>query len=154
MIINRIIQGGSVKKLIVILLIFFLISNINNLSFADEIEEETDYIWLEEEIKNASTTITDEPKLNSKCAVVLDRDSKEILFGKNENKRVPMASTTKIMTAIVLMDNLEKNDLSLNTQVEVCKKAASINGSRLGLKTGDKITINDLLYGLMLCSRK
>ena len=64
-----------------------------------------------------------------------------------------MASTTKIMTAIVLLENLEvNNNLTLETKVEVCKQAASIGGSRLGLKIGDKVTINDLLYGLMLCS--
>ena len=56
----------------------------------------------------------------------------------------------KIMTAIVFVEN-NKN---LNEEVEVCKQAANIGGSRLGLKTGDKITKEDLLYGLMLCSRK
>ena len=153
MIINRIIQGDNVKKLVVILLIFFFILNANNFSFADEIDEETDYIWLNEEIQNTNTKKAKELILNSKNVCVLERNSKQIVYGKNENKRVPMASTTKIMTAIVLLENLEKNNLTLNTQVEVCKKAASINGSKLGLKTGDKITINDLLYGLMLCSR-
>ena len=75
---------------------------------------------------------------------------RQILYGKNYDKEVPMASTTKIMTAIVFVEN-NKN---LNEEVEVCKQAANIGGSRLGLKTGDKITKEDLLYGLMLCSRK
>ena len=65
-----------------------------------------------------------------------------------------MASTTKIMTAIVLIENLGRNnEFTLDSEIEVCKQAASIGGSRLGLKTGDKVTIRDLLYGLMLCSR-
>lgn len=122
--------------------------------FAYEIEEETDFVWLEEEIANASAETSSEPTLNSRYAAVFDRTSKTILFGKNENKQVPMASTTKIMTAIVLIENLGiNNELTLDSEVEVCKQAASIGGSRLGLKTGDKITINNLLYGLMLCSR-
>ena len=58
-----------------------------------------------------------------------------------------MASTTKIMTAIVVIENAD-----LNKTVEISKKSASTGGSRLGLKTGDKITINHLLYGLMLRS--
>ena len=58
-----------------------------------------------------------------------------------------MASTTKIMTAIVTIENC-----NLDTSIEVSKKAAGTGGSRLGLKTGDKITIRDLLYGLMLRS--
>ena len=139
---------------VVFIIILIIIINYNIISYGFEEEENTDYIWLEEEISSASANAVNEPKLNSKCAVVLDRGSKTVLFGKNENKMVPMASTTKIMTAIVLMENMEKKGLSLNTQVEVCKKAGSIQGSRLGLKTGDKISINDLLYGLMLCSRK
>ena len=96
-----------------------------------------------------------QPNLNSRYVAVFDRNSKEVIYGKNENKRVPMASTTKIMTAIILLENLEtNNELSLDTKIEVCKEAALVGGSRLGLKKKDKITINDLLYGLMLCSRK
>ncbi len=135
-----------------IIIVFFIVS-INLKIFAYEIEEETDYIWLQEEITNASANPVSEPNLNSRYALVLDRDSKTILFGKNENQRVPMASTTKIMTAIVLLENLGvNNNLTLDTQIEVCKQASAIGGSRLGLKTGDKVSVNDLLYGLMLCS--
>lgn len=85
--------------------------------------------------------------LNSRSCIVLDRTSKQVLFGKNENNKVKMASTTKIMTAIVIIENYNLNDV-----VEVSKKSANTGGSRLGLKTGDKITVYDLLYGLMLCS--
>ena len=141
------------KRINLIVLIIVLILPITVNIFAYEIEEETDYIWLQEEITNASINSVSEPNLNSRYAIAIDRDSKAILFGKNENNRVPMASTTKIMTAIVLLENLGiNNNLTLNTEIEICKQAASIGGSRLGLRTGDKITVNDLLYGLMLCS--
>jgi len=139
------------KRILAIYLMVLLSLQIN--IFAYEIEEETDYVWLKEEISSVSTNVTNEPSLNSRYAVAIDRDSKEILYGKNENQKVPMASTTKIMTAIVLMENLGvNNNLRLNSEIEVCKQAGAIGGSRLGLKTGDKISINDLLYGLMLCS--
>ena len=141
----------KLKRMLLICLTILLILQIN--IFAYEIEEEIDYVWLQEEIINASTNTVSEPILNSRYAIAVDRESKAILFGKNENQKVPMASTTKIMTAIVLLENLEvNNNLTLETKVEVCKQAASIGGSRLGLKIGDKVTINDLLYGLMLCS--
>ena len=71
-----------------------------------------------------------------------------IIWGKNETKRTPMASTTKIMTAIVAIEN---ND-NLNQIVIVSTKAAGTGGSRLGLKKNDQVTLNDLLYGLMLVS--
>ena len=140
--------SNPIKILFISILISIL--SLSTIVFADEIEEETDYIWLQEEISNASTNASNEPNLNSRYIAVLDRDSKSIIYGKSENTRVPMASTTKIMTAIVFVEN----NKILNEEIEVCKQAASIGGSRLGLKTGDKITKEDLLYGLMLCSRE
>lgn len=143
------------KSFIHIFLKVILLISISATSIGFDIEEETDYVWLQSEIENASANSSKEPNLNSRYAVVFDRTSKSVIFGKNENERVPMASTTKIMTAIVLLEYLEGNDkLNLNSKIEVSKEAASIWGSRIGLKTGDKITIKDLLYGLMLCSRK
>jgi len=143
----------NLNKYLKIISIIFLIISINLNIFAYEIEEDTDYVWLKEEIANSDSV--KEPILNSRYAIAIDRDSKVILFGKNENKQVPMASTTKIMTAIVLLEHLGvNNNLTLDTEIEVCKQAAAVGGSRLGLKIGDKITVNDLLYGLMLCSRK
>ncbi len=142
------------KKTLLILLSIFFILNTSFYTYANEQEEETDFIWLNQEINEASVNQTKELTLNSKYICALDMDSKEILYGKNENKKVPMASTTKIMTAIILMENLEKKELNLNSKIEICKEAELIQGSRLGLKEGDKTTINDLLYGLMLCSRK
>ena len=142
-----------IKNILLISLSILLILQIN--IFAYELEEKTDYIWLQEEITNVSVNTLSEPLLSSRYVVAFDRDSKCIMYGKNENKQVPMASTTKIMTAIVLLENLGINNiLTLDSELEVCKKAAAIGGSRLGLKVGDKITVNDLLYGLMLCSRK
>lgn len=139
---------NNIKKIIIGFIIALMCVNVS--VFAYEIEEETDYVWLKEEIENVSTNVSKEPSILSRSAIAFDRNSKTILYGKNYDKEVPMASTTKIMTAIVFVEN----NKSLNEEVEVCKQAANIGGSRLGLKTGDKITKEDLLYGLMLCSRK
>lgn len=134
------------KKILIFLIIAICISlNVNAVDIEDEYEE-LDYVWLHEEIENAKKD--EKPTIYSKYCVVFDRASKTVIFGKDEEEEVPMASTTKIITAIVLLENVN----NLNEEVEVCKQAASIGGSRLGLKMGDKITYNDLLYGLMLCS--
>ena len=85
--------------------------------------------------------------LNARSCIVLDRTSKKILFGKNEYNKVKMASTTKIMTATIILENCD-----LTKTVTISKKAARTGGSRLGLKAGDKLTILDLLYGLLLVS--
>ena len=107
-------QSKKIIKVFSIIGLLFIVI-FNNIVLAYEVEEETDYIWLQEEISITSTNSTDEPVLNSRYVAVLDRTSKEVLYGKNENTRVPMASTTKIMTAIVLLENMEKNNLSLNS---------------------------------------
>lgn len=135
------------KRISKFLIIFLIILQIPFISFAIEDEyEELDYVWLEEEITKAKEAST--PNINSRYAVIYDRASKTVIWGKSENKEVPMASTTKIMTAIVMLENVQ----NLEEKVEVDKQAANVGGSRLGLKTGDVITYNDLLYGLMLCS--
>ena len=116
-------------KLIVTLLILITIFiNIPVLSLAkEEGEEEID--------------------ITSRIALIYDRASGKILYEKNGNKQTPMASTTKVMTAIVVLENAKLTDT-----VTITSKAASMGGSRLGLKKDDKITVNDLLYGLMLRS--
>lgn len=59
-----------------------------------------------------------------------------------------MASTTKILTAIITIEKCE----NLNQEITIESKAANVGGSKLGVKVGDKLTINDLLYGLLLRS--
>ncbi|MCI8965105.1 MAG: D-alanyl-D-alanine carboxypeptidase [Clostridia bacterium] len=83
----------------------------------------------------------------SKYAIVYERNSGTILFEKNVHEKCPMASTTKIMTAIIVLENSNLSDV-----VTISRKSASTGGSRLGLKYKDKITVNNLLYGLLLCS--
>lgn len=116
--------------------------------FADDLEvEEVDMKQIQEEIMQTAATPTKEPNINSRAAIVLDRESKRILYDKNAHEKRAMASTTKIMTAIVALENCR-----LEEEIVVSKKVAGVGGSRLGLQTGDKITMNDLLYGLMLRS--
>ena len=133
------------KKKIAIVLIFILIMALPFQILAQD-DEETDYIWLKQEIEIAQNI--KEPVIYSKSAVIYDRGSKTILYGKNEHERLPMASTTKIMTAIILVENVS----DLSKEIEVVKEAAMVGGSSLELKTGDKITYEGLLYGLLLCS--
>ena len=127
-----------------LILILFIIQIATPLSLCDDNDEEV--VDVAAEIKSSINT-NKVPDVNSRSCVVFDRNSKMILYGKNEKNMVKMASTTKIMTATVVLENA-----SLDTTIEVSKKAAGTGGSRLGLKAGDKITIRDLLYGLLLCS--
>lgn len=135
------------KKIIVILSLIILLFNIPLTTLADDIDEEE--TPLEEDILKVSTEVENIPKINSRACLIYDRDSKKVLYEKNGYSQRAMASTTKIMTAIIVLENANLNDT-----VEISKKAGGTGGSRLGLKANDKITVNDLLYGLMMRSRK
>ena len=135
------------KKIFYKIILFFLLIIFISVStvYCDDIDDEI--IDVNAELtspENLEKTIK-EPEINSRAYVVIDRNSNTVLYGKNENTKRKMASTTKIMTAIIIIENC-----NLKETIEVSKKAANTGGSRLGLKTGDKITIHDLLYGLMM----
>lgn len=115
--------------------------------YCDDIDYIVDDTNIYEKISETSSNVNDIPDINSRAAVVIDRSSNTILYGKNEKEKRKMASTTKIMTALVVIENANLDDV-----VTISKKAAGTGGSRLGLKTNDQITVNNLLYGLMLCS--
>lgn len=111
---------------------------------ADDIDNSDEIIDITKEVSAPSTK---ELNINSRSYIVLDRKTNEVLFGKNQFEKRKMASTTKIMTALITLERVNLQD-----NVTVSKKAARTGGSRLGLKANDIITVNDLLYGLMLCS--
>ena len=119
--------------------------------FADDISVSSDLIEANSSlVTDCLSTVentSSPPSINSRSAVVIERNTGTILFGKNEHAQVKMASTTKIMTALIVIENCNLTD-----DVVVSKKAASTGGSRLGLRENDKVSVQDLLYGLMLLS--
>ncbi len=137
------------KLLYLIIIINLLLFNIGNVIVIadDENEDEINESDVNESVINVSNSHTEELNLNSRIAIAYDRKSGKVIWGKNENKRTAMASTTKIMTAIVLIENAD-----LNQTITISAKSAGTGGSRLGLKKDDKILLKDLLYGLMLKS--
>lgn len=132
------------KKIFYSILIFLLILLNFSTVCADDVDNEVDF---EDAIEVTASNVSELPKTNSRRYIVYDRISKSMIIGKNEDVKSAMASTTKIMTTIVI---LEKADL--NEKVTVSAKAGGTGGSRLGLKRGDKASVRDLLYGLMLRS--
>ena len=93
------------------------------------------------------------PFVTAKSWAILDGRTGEILFGKCENDRREIASLTKIMTAFVVVQIIRKIKLnSKKTLLQVSKNAASIGGTSAKLKSGDVLSVYDLLNGLMLPS--
>lgn len=85
--------------------------------------------------------------LSAHSAILIEGESGTTIFEKNADERLPMASTTKIMTAIVALENTD-----LDKVVSIADEAVGVEGSSIYLKSGDSMTMRDLLYSLMLAS--
>jgi len=85
--------------------------------------------------------------VSAKAAVLLNGDNGEVIYSKNADAKLPMASTTKIMTGLLLCEygNFER-------EITVTAEMLRVEGSSMGLLAGDRVTLHDLLYGLMLAS--
>lgn len=138
---------NKLQKCMCFIIVFVVLLNINYVWADLEDNEAINIDEIKEEVVETTNVIDNEPKLNSRIGLIYDRASGRILYEKNGNKQTPMASTTKIMTAIVVLEKSNLADI-----VTIDAKSAGTGGSRLGLKKNDKITVNDLLYGLMLKS--
>ncbi|NLX78128.1 MAG: D-alanyl-D-alanine carboxypeptidase, partial [Clostridiaceae bacterium] len=114
--------------------------------YADDANEELPASSIFEDL-SIETYNTGDVNINARSAIVMDFETGRVLFEKNAYQRRPMASTTKVMTAIVALENS-----SLDELVTVSRNAASIHGSLMHLKAGETLTLRELMYGLLLCS--
>lgn len=87
------------------------------------------------------------PDVSASQAVLMDLDSGEVLFAKEAHERRPIASITKIMTALIAVESGKMEE-----EAVVSRKAIYTEGSSIYLEQGEKIKIKDLVYGLMLRS--
>ncbi len=84
---------------------------------------------------------------SAKGAILINGDTGEVIYEHNPDLVLPMASTTKIMTALLLCENCQ-----FDREITVTAEMLRVEGSSMGLLAGDKVTLHDLLYGLMLAS--
>ena len=137
-------------KIIGITLSLFLIISqlLSNCVYAQCFEDEDDNevaILEDDEIDDVDmNNILNSIRVSARNAIALDSKTKQVLFEQNADEIVPMASTTKILTALVAITHGD-----LDREVTISKNAASIRGSKVGYVAGEKIRLRELLYGLM-----
>ncbi len=85
--------------------------------------------------------------ISAKAAIVVNAATGEIIYSENADLKLPMASTTKIMTALLLCENADLDEVVTTT-----KEMVTVEGSSMGLLEGDKVSYKALLYGMMLPS--
>lgn len=88
---------------------------------------------------------TTQPQINAEGCALIDASTGEVLFGKNEEKVLEPASTTKVMTAIIALEKCKLDD-----EVTVQEDFTKIDGTAIGLLKGDVVTVRELLLGLIL----
>ena len=95
----------------------------------------------------------DEPILNSKRAISIDIDTNEVIYSKNSNEKAQCASTTKLITALLLSENKKKTDSLIYTENSMKQPSSSIfTDYKTNLKVNDKISANDVMNSLLLHS--
>ena len=89
---------------------------------------------------------------NAKSAILIEASTGEVLYQKNANQRLAPASMTKIMSLILIMENIENGNLKWNDIVVVSKNAASMGGSQIFLEQNEVMSVEDLVKGICVAS--
>lgn len=89
---------------------------------------------------------------NAKSAILIDTDSKKILYEKNIYDEVSVASLTKMMGLILIFEKIEKNEIKYTDKVIASSNAASMGGSQIWLSAGEELTVDELLKGIIMAS--
>lgn len=101
---------------------------------------------------NASGQQAAVPQISASGAILVDAETGEVLYELDADRQLLPASTTKIMTALVVLEICDELDVDLDSEVVVPAEAEGIEGSSIYLKAGERVSIERLLYGLMLQS--
>lgn len=142
------------KKLSIVFLVVLLTINLNvntaNAFIEDDIDSDFETLDIVEDVSDVSLEDINPNKplrVSARNAIALDAKTKEVLWDQNGYEIVPMASTTKILTCLIAINygNLER-------KVTISKNAASIRGSTVGFRSGEEVTMRELLFGLMFRS--
>lgn len=89
---------------------------------------------------------------DAKSAILIERDTGEILFDKNAHQKLSPASMTKIMTLLLVMEAIDKGNLTLNEMIRVSERASSMGGSQVFLEAGEEMSVEDLLKAIAIAS--
>lgn len=91
-------------------------------------------------------------QVNVRSAVLMDARTGKILYEQNADMRIPPASLTKVMSMLVALDAVRSGRVSLTDTVRVSRTAAGQGGSRMGLRAGERVSLNRLLMGMAVSS--
>lgn len=91
-------------------------------------------------------------ELSGKSAVLMEASSGNVLYSQNPDERLPLASVTKIMTMLLIMEAIDSGKITLEDKVVASERAKSMGGSTIFLETGEEMSVHDLLKGIAVAS--
>ncbi|OQB52504.1 MAG: D-alanyl-D-alanine carboxypeptidase DacF precursor [Firmicutes bacterium ADurb.Bin146] len=86
--------------------------------------------------------------LKATSAILVEANTKQILYAKDENKQIPIASLTKIMSVYLVMEAIANNEITYETMIKTSAKAHGVEGSSVYLNLGEEFTLRELLYAI------
>ena len=89
---------------------------------------------------------------NAKSAIMIESSTGKIIYEKNIDEQLPMASMTKMMTLLLIMENIESGNLAWDEMVTASEHAASMGGSQIFLEVGEQMSVEDLVKGICIGS--
>lgn len=90
--------------------------------------------------------------IESKSAILMEQSSGTVLFEKNADQKCAIASVTKVMTALLLMEEIDKGNIKYDDLITTSENAESMGGSQVYLEVGEQMSVDDMLKGLMIAS--
>lgn len=136
------------KKIIVLAFVFGVLGGLTEY-FSPSIKVDENSILVPKESMEASGLA---PILSAKGAILIDAGDGGVIYEKDADRKLYPASTTKIMTALIVIEMLTEIDANLESKIVVPAKAVGVEGSSIYLKEGEVITVEELLYGTLLQS--
>lgn len=140
-------------KLLTITLILFLVVNQRSLTIYGSSFFDIP-VWNENGTTEVSASLNTDTFLNieSESAILIEENTGEILFEKNSHQKLHPASITKIMTILLIMENLKENNITLNDKVPCSENASSMGGSQIWLSTNETLTVEEMLKAICVVS--
>ncbi len=138
------------RKILYIFIMFILIFNTNSLALYTAVP-----VWSEDidttEV-SADTTAENFLNIESESAILIEQSTGQILYEKNSHEQLRPASVTKIMTILLIMEALDRGEITLDTQIPCSQNAASMGGSQIWLNETETLTVDEMLKAICVVS--
>lgn len=136
------------KKLLIMVLALTLLVPVKVFAVTDHSTENTTDGAVDSTVPNDTTSLI----ANAVSGVLMEANSGEIVFKKDEHKEVAIASMTKMVAQIIILEKIKEGSIHWDDVITVSKNAADMGGSQIYISEGEKITVKDLVKGISMAS--